>query len=115
MSRYTERWNHAKQRHLLARLEGFWSNDVWDMQCCSIEGLSPKSSQRRLRFYCKSKTINGELKYVFRKKFVDGQWRSTQELTKVYLLVKWLNSLSISRYRLWSMIWSGDGVPIRAI
>jgi len=93
MSRYTERWNRAKQRRLLAQLEGFWSNDVWDMQCCSIEGLSPKSSQRRLRFHCKSAAINGELKYVFRKKFVEGQWRSTQELTKVHLLVKWLNSL----------------------
>jgi integrase len=93
MSRYTERWNRAKQRRLLAQLEGFWSNDVWDMQCCSIEGLSPKSSQRRLRFHCKSSAINGELKYVFRKKFVEGHWRSTQELTKVHLLVKWLNSL----------------------
>jgi integrase len=93
MSCYTERWNRAKQRRLLAQLEGFWSNDVWDMQCCSIEGLSPKSSQRRLRFHCKSAAINGELKYVFRKKFVEGQWRSTQELTKVHLLVKWLNSL----------------------
>ncbi|MGC8561359.1 MAG: tyrosine-type recombinase/integrase [Phycisphaerae bacterium] len=93
MSRYTERWNRAKQRRLLAQLEGFWSNDVWDMQCCSIEGLSPKSSQRRLRFHCKSAAINGELKYVFRKKFVEGHWRSTQELTKVHLLVKWLNSL----------------------
>lgn len=93
MSRYTERWNRAKQRRLLAQLEGFWSNDVWDMQCCSIEDLSPKSSQRRLRFHCKSAAINGELKYVFRKKFVEGQWRSTQELTKVHLLVKWLNSL----------------------
>ncbi|SNT11743.1 hypothetical protein SAMN05421770_104243 [Granulicella rosea] len=93
MSRYTERWNRAKQRRLLAQLEGFWSDNVWDMQCCSIEGLSPKSSQRRLRFHCKSAAINGELKYVFRKKFVEGQWRSTQELTKVHLLVKWLNSL----------------------
>jgi integrase len=93
MSRRTAQWNPAKQRRLLAQLQGFWADDVWDMQSCPVEGLSPNASQRRLRFECKSRTINGELKYAFRKKFVDEQWTSTQELTKVHLLVKWLNSL----------------------
>jgi integrase/recombinase XerD len=94
MSRRTAHWNPAKQRRLLAQLQGFWGDDLWDMHRSPVEGLSPKSSQRRLRFGCKSSTINGELKYVFRKKFVEGQWRSTQELTRVHLMVKWLNSLN---------------------
>ena len=93
MSRRTAQWNPAKQRRLLAQLKGFWADDNWDMRSCPVEGLSPNSKQRRLRFACKSPTINGELKYVFRKKFVEGQWTSTQELTKIHLLVKWLNSL----------------------
>ena len=94
MSRRTAHWNSVKQRRLLAQLQGFWGDDLWDMHSSPVEGLSPKASQRRLRFECKSSTINGELKYVFRKKFVDGQWRSTQELTRVHLMVKWLNSLN---------------------
>ena len=94
MSRRTAHWNPAKQRRLLAQLQGFWRDDLWDMHRSPVEGLSPKASQRRLRFGCKSPTINGELKYVFRKKFVEGQWRSTQELTKIHLMLKWLNSLN---------------------
>jgi len=53
MSRPCAEWNHAKQRRLLAQLKGFWSKDVWDMQHCPVEGLSPNASQRRLRFGCK--------------------------------------------------------------
>ncbi|QHN03402.1 phage integrase family protein [Granulicella sp. WH15] len=58
-----------------------------------MQGLSLKANQRRLRLECKSRTINGELKYAFWKKFAEGQWTSTQELTRVHLLVRWLNSL----------------------
>lgn len=94
MSRHNAHWSPAKQRSLFAQLQGFWANDVWDMHRSPVEGLSPKASQRRLRFRCKSPTINAELKYVFRKKFIEGQWRSTQELTRVHLMVKWLNSLN---------------------
>jgi integrase len=93
MTRPTEQWNPTKQHRLLAQLQGFWANDVWDMQRCPVEGISLNTSQRRLHFGCKSPTINGELKYAFRRKFVEGQWTSTQELTKVHLLVKWLNNL----------------------
>ncbi|HWR15513.1 MAG TPA: tyrosine-type recombinase/integrase [Terriglobales bacterium] len=93
MNRRTAQWNPSKQRRLCVELKGFWSEDVWDMRCCPVEGLSPNSNQRHLRFECKSPTINGELKYVFRKKFVERQWTSTQELSKIHLLMKWLNSL----------------------
>jgi hypothetical protein len=55
--------------------------------------LSVKTKQRRLRFGCKSATINGELKYACWKKFSDGDWRNTQELGRVHRMVKWLNSL----------------------
>lgn len=94
MNLRTPFWTPAKQRRLLAQLQGFWSADLWDMHRSPVEGLSPNASQRQLRLSCKSPTINGELKYVFRKKFVEGQWRSTQELTKIHLMVKWLNSLN---------------------
>jgi hypothetical protein len=94
MSRRTAYWNPVKQRRLLAQLQGFWRDNLWDMHRSPVEGLSPKASQRRLRFECKSPTINGELKYACRMKFVEGQWRSTQELTRVHLMVKWLNSVN---------------------
>jgi len=55
--------------------------------------FSAKTKQRRLRFVCKSATINGELKYACWKKFSDGDWRNTQELSRVHRMVKWLNSL----------------------
>jgi hypothetical protein len=55
--------------------------------------LSEKTKQRRLRFGCKSATVNGELKYACWKKFSDGDWRNTQELGRVHPMVKWLNSL----------------------
>jgi len=93
MSRQSAKWNHAKQHRLLAQLKGFWAEDVWDMQSCPVQGLSLKANQRRLRLECKSRTINGELKYAFWKKFAEGQWTSTQELTRVHLLVRWLNGL----------------------
>lgn len=93
MSRRSAEWNRAKQHRLFTQLGSFWAEDVWDMQRCPVQGLSVKANQRRLRFGCKSQTINGELKYAFSKKFAEGQWTSTQELTKVHLLVKWLNGL----------------------
>ena len=93
MSRRSAEWNRAKQHRLLTQLGSFWEEDVWDMRSCPVQGLSVKANQRRLRFGCKSQTINGELKYAFSKKFAEGQWTSTQELTKVHLLVKWLNGL----------------------
>jgi integrase len=86
-------WNRATQAKLIGELQGFWANDLWDMHHSPVNGLSPKSNQRRLRFNCKSPAINGELKYVCWQKFSDGDWRSTQELTKVHLLVQWLNSM----------------------
>ncbi len=55
----------------------------------SIAEGKPTSSPARMQV----ETINGELKYAFWKKFAEGQWTSTQELTRVHLLVRWLNSL----------------------
>ena len=86
-------WNHAAQLNLLAQLQGFWAADLWDMHYSPAGLLSPNASQRRLRFGCKSPSINGELKYVCSRKFLEGEWRSTQELTKVHLLIRCLNSL----------------------
>jgi integrase/recombinase XerD len=86
-------WNRANQVKLLAELQGFWADNLWDMHHSPVKELSPKASQRRLHFDCKSPAINAELKYVCYKKFSDGNWRSTQELTKVHLLVQWLNSI----------------------
>ena len=50
----------------------------------------PNDRNRRLPWAA----INGELKYVCWKKFSGGEWRSTQELTKVHLMIRWLNSLN---------------------
>lgn len=88
-------WNRTKQLRLLAQLKGFWGEDIWDMQRSPVQGLSPNANQRRLRFECKSPKLNGELKYALWKKYSEGHWTSTQELTKVHLLVKWLNSLKL--------------------
>jgi integrase/recombinase XerD len=86
-------WKRTTQTKLMAELQGFWAEDLWDMHHSPAGKLSPDASQRRLRFDCKSAAINGELKYVCWKKFSEGQWRSTQELTKVHLMIRWLNSL----------------------
>jgi integrase/recombinase XerD len=86
-------WKRTTQTKLMAELQGFWAEDLWDMHHSPAGKLSPDASQRRLRFACNSAAINGELKYVCWKKFSEGQWRSTQELTKVHLMIRWLNSL----------------------
>jgi integrase/recombinase XerD len=86
-------WKRTTQVKLIAELQGFWATDLWDMHHSPAGTLSPKSNQRRLRFHCKSAAINGELKYVCWKKFSGGEWRSTQELTKVHLMIRWLNTL----------------------
>ncbi len=86
-------WKRTTQVTLIAELKGFWAEDLWDMHHSPTGTLSPNASQRRLTFDCKSAAINGELKYVCWKKFSEGQWRSTQELTKVHLMIRWLNSL----------------------
>ena len=56
----------------------------------------PNAKQRRLRFRCKSAAINGELKYLCWKKFSGGEWRSTQEISRVHRMIHWLNSMPIS-------------------
>jgi integrase/recombinase XerD len=86
-------WNRTVQLQLLSELGGFWAGDLWDMHHSPVGALSPKACQRRLNFSCTSASINGELKYVCWKKFSDGSWRSTQELTKVHLMIRWLNSM----------------------
>jgi hypothetical protein len=87
-------WKRTTQVKLIAELQGFWAEDLWDMHHSPAGMLSPNASQRRLRFDCKSAAINGELKYVCWKKFSGGEWRGTQELTKVHLMIRWLNSLN---------------------
>lgn len=89
----TAGWKRTTQVKLIAELQGFWADDLWDMHHSPVKDLSPHPRQRRLRFDCKSRVINGELKYVCWKKFSSGDWRSTQEISKVLLLVRWLNSL----------------------
>jgi integrase len=88
-------WSPAKQQRLLAEIRGFWNEDIWDMHHSPVRaGLTPSARQRYLCFECKSQGINGELKYACWKKFSDGGWRSTQELSKVHRLIKWLNTLN---------------------
>ena len=88
-------WNRVRLRSSSSlSLQGFWAEDLWDMHHSPAGTLSPNASQRRLRFGCKSAAINGELKYVCWKKFSGGEWRGTQELTKVHLMIRWLNSLN---------------------
>jgi integrase len=92
MTRIT--WNRERQQSVLGQLSGFWKGDIWDMRAIPLPTrFSAKTKQRRLRFVCKSATINGELKYACWKKFSDGDWRNTQELSRVHRMVKWLNSL----------------------
>lgn len=87
-------WKRTTQVKLIAELQGFWAEDVWNMHHSPAGTLFPNASQRRLRFDCKSAAINGELKYVCWKKFSGGEWRSTQELTKIHLMIRWLNSMN---------------------
>ena len=94
-------WKRATQVKLIAELQGFWAEDLWDMHHSPAEGLSPNASQRRLRFQCKSTAINGELKYVCWKKFSGGEWRSTQEICRVHLMIRWLNSLMTCQRLFW--------------
>lgn len=58
-----------------------------------VKDLSPSARQRRLRFRCKSTALNGELKYLCWKKFSSGEWRSTQEISRVHRMIHWLNSM----------------------
>jgi hypothetical protein len=58
-------WNRARQQSLLGQLSEFWKEDIWDMRTSPLQTrLSEKTKQRRLRFGCKSATVNGELKVV---------------------------------------------------
>ena len=60
MTRIT--WSRERQQSLLGQLSGFWKGDIWDMRTSPLQTrLSAKTKQRRLRFGCKSATINGEL------------------------------------------------------
>ena len=86
-------WNRATQVKLLAELQGFWADDLWDMHHSPVKDLSPSARQRRLRFRCKSTALNGELKYLCWKKFSSGEWRSTQEISRVHRMIHWLNSM----------------------
>jgi hypothetical protein len=54
-------WKRTTQVKLIAELQGFWAEDLWDMHHSPAGTLSPNASQRRLRFDCKSAAINGEL------------------------------------------------------
>lgn len=93
MSKLTWKWDPTKQRRLISQLDGFWAEDVWDMHHSPVPGLCPNAKQRRLRFQCKSVALNGELKYACWKKFTEGTWTGTRDLSMVHQLVKWLNSL----------------------
>ena len=65
-------WSRATQLKLIAELQGFWAEDLWDMHHSPVKDMSPTANQRRLRFRCKSQAINGELKYLCWKKFSSG-------------------------------------------
>jgi integrase len=84
--------NRQRQESLLGQVEGFWKSDLWDMRSCPVQ-LRIAAKQRRLRFRCISAALNGELKFACWKKFTEGGWRGTQELSKVHRLVKWLNAM----------------------
>jgi site-specific recombinase XerD len=86
-------WNRTAQLQLISELKGFWAGDLWDMHHSPVKDLSPNAKQRRLRFRCKSAAINGELKYLCWKKFSGGEWRSTQEISRVHRMIHWLNSM----------------------
>ena len=42
-------WKRATQVKLIAELQGFWAEDLWDMHHSPAGTLSPNASQRRLR------------------------------------------------------------------
>jgi len=86
-------WSRATQVKLIAELQGFWAADLWDMHNSPVKDLSPNAKQRHLRFRCKSPALNGELKYLCWKKFSNGDWRSTQEISRVHRMIHWLNSM----------------------
>lgn len=86
-------WSRATQINLIAELQGFWAADLWDMHHSPVNDLSPNAKQRHLRFRCKSTALNGELKYLCWKKFSNGDWRSTQEISRVHRMIHWLNSM----------------------
>ncbi|HKV81417.1 MAG TPA: tyrosine-type recombinase/integrase [Candidatus Sulfotelmatobacter sp.] len=86
-------WNREQQESLLNELKGFWQEDVWDMRNSPAQ-LRITAKQRFLRFKCKSASLNGELKYACWKKFSGGGWRTVQEVTKVHLVIKWLNTIN---------------------
>lgn len=86
------RWTREKQKELHDELEGSWLQDVWDMHSFPAE-LRITAKQRRLRFRCNRASLNGELKYACWKKFSGGGWRTTQPVTAVHRLIKWLNTI----------------------
>ena len=87
-------WSRATQLKLIAELQGFWAEDLWDMHHSPVKDLSSTAKQRRLRFRCESQALNGELKYLCWKKFSSGEWRTTQEISRIHRMVHWMNSMS---------------------
>ena len=86
-------WSRTTQLKLIAELQGFWAEDLWDMHHSPVKEMSPAANQRRLRFRCKSPALNGEIKYLCWKKFSSGEWRGTQEISQVHRMIHWLNSM----------------------
>jgi len=87
-------WTEAKQNELCKELTGYWAENIWDLRSCPVNlPVANLGKCRFLKFECPSQNVNNELKYVCRKKFIQGVWKVGKDKQNlVHSLVDWMKS-----------------------
>lgn len=82
----------APSRDLGQELTGYWAADVWDLRMCPTSFPQGNlDAIRFLRFECPAHHVNTELKYVCRKKIIQGEWKVGKNVhDQIHLLVDWM-------------------------
>lgn len=81
-------WSTNKQLNLKDKLTGMWAEDIW-----IFPDSYHKNQKWRIKFFCKSNTINYELKFSCSYRFKNNEWSSKTRTiaTFIHRIIKWLN------------------------
>lgn len=85
-------WTQEQQRDLFKELTGYWAEDIWDLRLCPINlPFGSLGSNQFLKFECPSQNVNTELKYICRKKFIQGDWKVCKTThSRLHPLLDWI-------------------------
>ena len=98
-------WSKSKQKNLETQLVGFWAKDVWNRAECPLAknviwtGSNGKTiGIKEIKFNCKSKSINTEIKYVLWQRLEKQEispmtlWRQIH--INIRWITKWINQVA---------------------